>query len=83
MKTLMYLMLGILVIPSLTLLISGCSRQGICVRQTDGDFQSSFCSRGYESALGYRGGSLPAYRIVIELRPLSESQRTEFLEGFQ
>jgi hypothetical protein len=39
--------------------------------------------QGYESALEYRAGDLPAYRIVITLNPLSEHERNEFLEGFR
>ncbi len=74
---------GMFVIICLGLLVfSGCSSR-LCVRKSSNSFHSSFCNRGYDSALRYREGSLPAYRIVIELRPLMERQRAAFLEGFR
>jgi len=73
---------GVFVVFCLSLLASGCSSR-LCVRKSSDSFHSGFCNRGYERALRYRDGDLPAYRIVIELHPLSERARAEFLEGFR
>lgn len=40
-------------------------------------------TQGYDSALKYRAGDLPAYRVVIRLSLLSEHGRNEFLDGFE
>ncbi|MFQ6036527.1 MAG: hypothetical protein ACE5NM_11880 [Sedimentisphaerales bacterium] len=42
----------------------------------------SYYQRGYKRAMEYRNEQIQDYRIVIELRLLSEVNRNEFLRGF-
>jgi len=42
----------------------------------------SYSQKGHKRAQEYRNGQVRDYRIVIELRLLSDSNRNEFLQGF-
>jgi hypothetical protein len=86
MKTLVYIKFGILMVSILCLLTPGCgskSESEVVVQNESNNYCSSLCQSGYDYAVRYREGDLPAYRIVIELRLLAESEREEFLNGFQ
>jgi hypothetical protein len=90
MRTSVSLSISVLVVFFLSLLVSGCGVGPSPRAQDSSDgLRSVFRSwttrrvQGYESAVEYRGGDLPAYKIVIQLSLLSENGRNEFLEGFQ
>ena len=84
MRTSVSFMISVLMIFCLSLLVCGCGTgphpqpQGSCC-----GLWPTRKVQGYESALKYRAGDLPAYRIVITLNPLSEHERNEFLQGFR
>lgn len=77
-------MIGVLMIFCLSLLVTGCGTG------PHPQLQGSCCGlwptrrvQGYESALNYRTGDLPSYRIVVAMSQLSEHEKNEFLEGFE
>jgi hypothetical protein len=84
MKTSISLICGVLLTVFFSSFVCGC-------KSTDGaQAQSSCCGlwttfrvRGYESAVEYRAGELPEYRLVIALGSLSDRGREEFLRGFR
>jgi hypothetical protein len=84
MRTSVSVIISVLAVFCFGLLVSGCESQ------TGAQAQSPCCrmwttlrAQGYESAVKYRAGDLPAYRLVIALSPLSENGRSEFLRGFR
>ena len=84
MRTSVSLIISVLTIFCLGLLISGCeSQSGVQAQSTCCGMWTTLRVQGYESALQYRDGELPAYRLVIALNPLTEHGRNEFLRGFR
>lgn len=84
MRTSVSLIISVVMIFCLGLLVCGCESEN------SKQAKSSCCgmwvtlrTQGYESAVKYRAGDLPAYRLVIALSPLSEYGRSEFLRGFR
>jgi hypothetical protein len=84
MRTSVSFTISVFMIFCLGLLISGCGTgphpqaQGSCC-----GLWTTLRTQGYDNALKYRAGDLPAYRIVIRMSLLSEHDKKEFLDGFQ
>ena len=84
MRTIVNFTISVLMIFCLSLSVCGCGTgpgpraQGLCC-----GLWTTLRVQGYEDAVKYRAGDLPAYRLVIVLSRLSENGRSEFLRGFR
>ncbi|MBN2316219.1 MAG: hypothetical protein JXM79_19990 [Sedimentisphaerales bacterium] len=68
----------------LSVFVSGCGTEnGMQAQSSCCGMWTTVGTQGYQCAVKYREGALPAYRLVIALNPLSEHERNEFLRGFR
>jgi len=84
MRTSVSLIICVVTMLCLGVLVSGCeSGNGMQAKSSCCGMWTTVGTQGYQSAVKYRAGTLPAYRLVIALDPLSKHERNEFLRGFR
>lgn len=84
MRTSVSLIICVVAIFSFSVLVSGCGNQSnMQAKGSCCGMWTTVRSQGYENAIKYRAGELPAYRLVIAMDSMSEHERKEFLRGFR
>ena len=84
MRTFVSLIICVFAMFCLGVLVPGCGTEnGMQAKSSCCGLWTTIGAQGYESAIKYRAGELPAYRLVIALNPLSEHERDGFLRGFE